>query len=301
MRSHVAMVKDEEGVVHMASREILDIFTRALEIKLQEHRIDGTAMERMLAHVKKEIPPGEQDALYLPFTDVELHNAVMSGKKWKAPGSDGISNDLFRSAWNIIRVDLLELLNAMYLDGPVAPAQIKGIVVYVPKLANPVMVTDYRSITLLNSDIKLYARLIANRLKPILEEVLHPGQFCGVRNNTILDAIAVIRDTLAETELTNEPLCVLSLDFKDAFDRVAHEYLYGVLKHYGVTDWLVERIRALYDTATSQAQLNGFLSKSVPLQRSVRQGCPLSMLLFNVCLDPFLRSIEEKIRPARPP
>jgi len=77
-RSHVAMVKDEEGVVHMASREILDIFTRALEIKLQEHRIDGTAMERMLAHVKKEIPPGEQDALYLPFTDVELHNAVMS-------------------------------------------------------------------------------------------------------------------------------------------------------------------------------------------------------------------------------
>ena len=76
--------------------------------------------------------------------------------------------------------------------------------------------------------------------------------------------------------------CVLSLDFKDAFDRVAHEYLYGVLKHYGATDWLVERIRALYDTATSQAQINGFLSKSVPLQRSVRQGCPLSMLLFNV-------------------
>jgi hypothetical protein len=48
-----------------------------------------------------------------------------------------------------------------------------------------------------------------------------------------LDALAVVRETVAMAEATNEPVCFLSLDFKEAFDKMAHTYLYTVLEHYG--------------------------------------------------------------------
>jgi hypothetical protein len=54
-----------------------------------------------------------------------------------------------------------------------------------------------------------------------------------VGDNNILDALAEVRETVAMAEATNEPVCILSLDFKEAFDKMAHTYLYAVLEHYG--------------------------------------------------------------------
>ena len=83
---------------------------------------------------------------------------------------------------------------------------------------------------------------MAARIKPLLDDALSPCQYCGVRDNTMLSAISAIRDSVAEAELTQEPICILSLDFKDAFDCVAHEYLYTVLEKYGFDDWFIKRI-----------------------------------------------------------
>jgi hypothetical protein len=83
--------------------------------------------------------------------------------------------------------------------------------------------------------------------------------------------VAATRETVAETELTNEPVCLLSLDFKEAFDRMAHTYLYKVMEHYGFSNWLIERIRRMYDNASSTAQTNGYISRAVPIKSSIRQ------------------------------
>jgi hypothetical protein len=187
----------------------------------------------------------------------------------------------------------------MYVDGMILPSQIKGMIVYVPKIGRPETPGDYRGLTLLNSDVKLMARILVNRLSPILRTLLHPGQHCGVQGNTILDAIATIRDTIADAELTNGTMCILSLDLSEAFDRVAHEYLYGALGKYGFDGWVIDRIRKMYDGATSVAQINGYVSREIPIRRSIRQGCPLSMLRFALCIDPFIRRIEEAIRQCR--
>jgi hypothetical protein len=111
--------------------------------------------------------------------------------------------------------------------------------------------TDYRPITLLNDDYKLLAQILARLLRPLLANYLWKTQFCGVPGNTILDAVATVRDAIAQSEMTHTPLCVLSLDFREAFDRVAHQYLFTILKAYGLQESFVDRIKHMYQDVTS--------------------------------------------------
>ena len=91
---------------------------------------------------------------------------------------------------------------------------------------------------------------------------------------------------MAYAETTNNALCILSLDFKAAFDNTSHTYLFTMLKAYGFSDEFQQRIKTMYEGATSSVQINGHISSSIPIQCSIRQGCPLSVQLFALCLNP---------------
>ena len=92
--------------------------------------------------------------------------------------------------------------------------------------------------------------------------------------------------------MTHTPLCVLSLDFREAFDKVAHQYLFTILKDYGPQESFVDRIKHMYQDATSTVQINGHVAGTVPLRCSVRQGCPLIMSLFAFYIIPLLHYLD---------
>jgi hypothetical protein len=58
--------------------------------------------------------------------------------------------------------------------------------------------------------------------------------------------------------------------------------------YYGTTPWFIERIRALYTNAAASVQTNGSMAGHIPIQCAVRQGCPLSMILFALCIPPYV-------------
>ena len=120
----------------------------------------------------------------------------------------------------------LEIMNQMFMDEKLMDSQKHGIIVCLKKIPRPNRPEDCRPLTLLNSDFKLLARIIANRIRPWINNLLHPIQHCGVQDNNILGTISAIRDTTAHAELTHTPVCILSLDIKGSFDNIAQSYLF---------------------------------------------------------------------------
>jgi hypothetical protein len=136
-------------------------------------------------------------------------------------------------------------------------------------------------------------------VQSVLEDVLHPGQYCGSPGKSISDAVATVRDAIAYAEVSRTPLCVLSLDFAEEFDKMSHTYLFEILRSYGFCDRFLERVRMMYTKAVSVVQINGHMSGPLPIGCSIRQGCPLSMTLFALCMNSLIQCLEENLQGVR--
>jgi Reverse transcriptase (RNA-dependent DNA polymerase). len=84
---------------------------------------------------------------------------------------------------------------------------------------------DYRALVLLDTRYKFYVRVIARRPPIILGDIIQPSQYRCARERTILDAAAGILEVVDYVELSQRAVCILSLDFRTAFDKVSQEYL----------------------------------------------------------------------------
>jgi hypothetical protein len=87
----------------------------------------------------------------------------------------------------------------------------------------------------------------------------------------------------------------LSLDFGAEPDNISHANMEQVLPAHGFSKWFTECILRLYVGASYEVQTSGFCSSLIPIRSSIRQGCPLSVLLFALCLNPLLHSLDDSL------
>jgi hypothetical protein len=67
-------------------------------------------------------------------------------------------------------------------------------------------------------------------------EQLREIQFFGVQGNTIFDAVTTVRDAIAQADGMETPLCILTLELTEVFDKISHQYLFAILERYAVSD-----------------------------------------------------------------
>jgi len=220
----ISHIHDTEGRICTTTRDILRACTSFLREKYSVIDVDTKNLQELLGNIRTTITRDANEAMEAPIMMEELEKAVRMGKPNKAPGYDGISTDFFKIMWEVTKSDMLNILNEMFLEGTITDAQRKGLMVLIPKRTEPRGLQDYRPLTLLNADYKLLTRIMANRMQPWLTTTLNQRQYCGMRGRTILDAVATVKDTIANAQYTKSPLCVMTLDFTAAFDNISHEY-----------------------------------------------------------------------------
>jgi hypothetical protein len=284
----IRSVRDEEGNIQTSQSGIAATFLRFLRTKYENIAAHQESTRTLASYINRSDSMAIGQVYETFFTHSEILTALNSGGQNRAPGRDGLGLEFYKVTCKVIKYDLCTILNEMFFDGTLTTQQKQGIIMCIPKQTKMTTPEDRRPITLLNTGYKLVTRMIAQRLKPILEKNLSKTQFCGDLGNNILDAVATVRDTIAFAEYTNTPLCVMALDFKQAFDNISHEYLFSIICSYGLTERFANWICDLYRDATSTVQINGRLHGTIPIKCGVRQGCPLSMALYTLCLQPFL-------------
>ena len=145
--------------------------------------------------------------------------------------------------------------------------------------------TYKRPITLLNVDYKILAKTMCNRLATVMPYLVGPLQTCAVRGHCIQQNLWLMRDLVSYVMDRDMPCALLSLDQEKAFDMVDHGFMFKVLSTFGLNFSFVKWIKLLYTDVSSCVIVNGFPSDPFPVQRGVRQGCPLSPLLYVLVSD----------------
>lgn len=235
----------------------------------------------------------EQDALSKPIEEIELKNAIYSASNNSCPGPDGINYDFYKTFYDLIRDDMLTLFNSYLRDGEYPPALFSaGIITLIPKKGDIHDLNNRRPISMLNTDYKIFTKILWNRLQPLMTKLLGPGQSACITESSCVNNLRILRNILLKAKQSKHfKSILLSIDLEKAFDRVDHEFLWKILEKFGFPENFIACLQKLYKNATSKVLFNGFFTDSFQIQSSVRQGCPLSMALFCLYIEPLIRML----------
>jgi hypothetical protein len=246
------------------------------------------------------LPPAAADALGDPtVTAAEVRRALRHSKPGTCPGFDGIPVELYRKAGQPMLQLLARVFSAMAVTGTTPSNFLDGVVSSIFKDGDPTLPSNYRPITLLNTDYRILAKVLANRCLQHIPRLISAEQCAFLKGRSIGDSIMLLQ--LLPHQLAAEGhsgALVAFLDFRKAYDSVNRDFLREVLLAMGVGDKFVAWVKLLLDQQHTRAcaVLNGYRSAKAHFAAGVRQGCPLSPLLYLFVGEALLRYM--KAQPA---
>lgn len=252
---------------------------------------DENERHKILSTISNDVPESDQHECDSNVTTAEIKTSLFSMKRNKSPGRDGITTEFYRCFYHIFEPLFLKLINEIEKEGTLSRTMKNGMITLIYKKGDKQEITNWRPITLLNVDYKVFAKVMANRLKHVLPKIINQNQTCCVPGRDISDNVANIRDIIEYANYTGIEGYLLKIDQQKAFDMVAHEYLFEILSRFGFGDRFQKWIKIMYTEIYSAVKNNGHLTQFFPISRSVRQGCPISAMLYVISAEPLARLV----------
>ena len=183
--------------------------------------------------------------------------------------------------------------------GRLEKSQTIAIIRLIPK-KNAKSPSDYRPISLLCTDYKLMAVILAERLKTTLPETIGNGQRGGIPGRKISHSLTLFRDVIErvnelEDKTKKAGAAFVAIDLEKAFDYVDRKMLWLIMKEMGYPTDFINKLKTLYNECEMVIMNGGEECCTIAATNSVRQGCPLSMYLFEIFIEPLIVALDREL------
>eukprot|EP00253_Pinus_taeda_P025252 PITA_25252 len=233
----------------------------------------------------------DSEELQKEVTLVELEATLKWFKKDKSPAPDGWTIEFYIAFFDMLGQDLLHIVEDSRRRGRISSAIKSTFISLIPKTDAPSSFDDFRPISLCNCLYKIIAKIIANRLKPILSQHISSEQFAFLHHRQIHEAIATTQELIHTLQTKKQKGMILKIDLSKAFDRANWLYLRLLLTHLGFPYEFIKWTMSCITDVSYSVLLNGEATPFFSSERGLRQGCPLSPLLFLLIMEGLSRII----------
>ena len=271
------------------------------------------AIKTILSDVKRHLNDKEIREINKDVSFKEVNETIRKSPSGKAPGPDGIPNEFWKQEikWREkekeknktqlekgtlgTRPCIIAMMTRMLQDvesfGPMDTRFMEARMGLLYKKKDRRDVQNYRLITLLNTDYKIYTKTIANRLREVAPKLIHKDQAGFMPKRSIHDQTKMVELMIKWCENTETKGMIICLDQEKAYDRIDLTYLWKTLEAYGFPDLFISKIKNLYASASTAIRINSYISELFNVRRGVRQGDPMSCLLYNLAIEPLIERI----------
>lgn len=211
----------------------------------------------------------------------EFDCAIKTMASDKAPGTDGITANFYKFFWKDIKMLLFDAVIESIKQKELMITMKQGVITLIPKPGKDKRnLNNLRPITLLNTDYKIFTKVLAARLKEGLCNIISSTQSGFLKGRSIHNNIRLVLDLIDYAHLINDDSFILFLDFQKAFDSVEHAFIFETFKQFGFGENFLDIIKMLYKDINSCVSLSEGTCPRFTIKRGIRQGCSLSPLLF---------------------
>jgi endonuclease/exonuclease/phosphatase family metal-dependent hydrolase len=299
--SEIAIIKDQDGNLFSDSSNIARILAEHWQKTFEDQPTNATLRAEWLERIRdrfkvdlQELRPIEQDV-----------KKVFDNLRDSAAGPDGIPTGVYMKLKRVAPRLFLDLVLSL-LDGSVAlndgfnhaylccipkPTDERsqsGEPVHVPGSTRPLSIVDASNRIVAAIMNVALERCVANKISG-MQRGFVPGR------QMLLNLIDV--DTAAQKiSVKSSRGAIILFDFRAAFPSMNHSFIWETLKMAGIPTDFIDAIRALYSDNKHLIKIDGGLFDGPTVRSGVRQGCPLSGLLFAICADVLLLRLQDALK-----
>jgi len=185
----------------------------------------------------------------------------------------------------------LRVLQSVWERASIPACWNKAIVVSVPKKGDPTCMDNYRGISLIGIALKLLCMVVIRRIRVALEaRGLFVPEQAGFRSREeCMGQVIALYEVVTRRRLKGLPTYTAFIDFRKAYDTVPHEALFRKLWCSGIRGRTLTFIKSLYQHSGATIRVGNTLSEPFLLERGLRQGCPMSPILFDIYINDILQ------------
>jgi hypothetical protein len=221
-----------------------------------------------------------------PITKDKLECASNASKNRKATGMDNINMELLKYGRISLTLQLLHFINMYCIKCEIPNEWTIAIVKPLFKKGDRSDCSKYTGISLLMAGYKVYTRVIAGRLNPIIDATTAESQNGFRKGRSCTDSFFTLKMLVDKRHKYNLETHIAFIDYEKAFDRVNRQKLWEILPRKGTPMHTVQVIKSLYkETLICVDMGNKVGNKRMTTNQGVRRGCSLSTALFNIYLD----------------
>jgi len=254
------------------------------------------------SHIRHQIA-GQDAALTQPTTTAEVRNIIKAMRTNACPGPDKIPAEILK----MLSQDMLEVITT-FINVTLATATIPDAwrhtnIWTIHKGGDSFRCENYRPIALSDTLYKVYALLLTQRLVALLENkrVLSFAQAGARKNKSTFHKLITLTAIIEDAKRRQSELHVGYVDLRKAYDSVEHNGILQTLTQIGFNEHFIRAIRDIYTGNTTRVITPYGATEEVRVMRGVRQGCPMSPILFILFMEPLLNYINDHVEGYRIP
>uniref|UniRef100_A0A1J3EJP2 LINE-1 retrotransposable element ORF2 protein n=1 Tax=Noccaea caerulescens TaxID=107243 RepID=A0A1J3EJP2_NOCCA len=218
----------------------------------------------------------------------------------KSPGPDGYSIEFIRASWATVGSDVINAVKEFFRNGRLLKDLNNTAICLIPKSSEACKLKDYRPISCCNIVYKVISKIIANRLKPILQECISLNQAAFLKGRSLGENVLLASELIRNYQKPSSPKsCMLKVDIRKAFDTICWEFVIKILEAQGFPPMFCIWVKECITSPRFPISINGELAGFFPGRKGLRQGDSISPYLFIMVMEVLSRLLEKSVAEER--